>query len=184
MNSALGLFEDSLDWLNQHYKEYRFFTERDIVWTVQVHLMDAIANSLPSHQVHCNYPVLADQCKCLADVAVLDNTDTVPLAAEFKYEPDQSRDDTLPSKSPVVLWKEGVCQDVARGQRYGANHAAEAVVSVFIDEGSCFRRKDPPRGVIGQIGMTGCLCSFHEHQRHRLHGTCHPRFYRTLYDFA
>jgi hypothetical protein len=88
MNSALRVLEDSLDWLDQHYKEYRFFMEHDMGCTLQVRLMDGIANSLPYHQAHCNHAILVDQRNCLAHIGLLGNTTTVRSAADLKYEPD------------------------------------------------------------------------------------------------
>ena len=36
--AAAGLFEEVIAWLQDHYSEFEFWVERDLVWTVQSHL--------------------------------------------------------------------------------------------------------------------------------------------------
>ena len=41
MQTAVELFENTLNWLQENYFNFRFFTERDVVWTLQTHLSAA-----------------------------------------------------------------------------------------------------------------------------------------------
>jgi hypothetical protein len=69
----------------------------------------------------------------------------VEVAAEFKYEPAHARSDIWPSKFPVVFWgREGVGGDMERIQRFVSEGKARVAYSLFIDEGSHFRHRDPP----------------------------------------
>jgi|GEM_PF-4438921 len=37
------LFEEAFAWLREHYNGFCFYTERDVVWTVQNHLIYRIS---------------------------------------------------------------------------------------------------------------------------------------------
>jgi hypothetical protein len=39
---AVGLFEEVIAWLQDHYSEFEFWVERDLVWTIQSHLGQVI----------------------------------------------------------------------------------------------------------------------------------------------
>ena len=41
---AVGLFEEVIAWLEDHYSEFEFWVERDLVWTVQSHLGQALCD--------------------------------------------------------------------------------------------------------------------------------------------
>ena len=45
MANAEDLVDAGLDWLRQHYDRFRFFTERDVVWSVQTRLLDLVVST-------------------------------------------------------------------------------------------------------------------------------------------
>ena len=49
--SATELFENAMDWLREHYGEYRFFAERDVVWTVQKQILATIEGAQLPYRV-------------------------------------------------------------------------------------------------------------------------------------
>lgn len=51
MQTAVELFENTLNWLQENYFNFRFFTERDVVWTLQTHLQQQIVESKLNYQV-------------------------------------------------------------------------------------------------------------------------------------
>lgn len=53
MQLASDLFEEAIDWLKHDYHSYRFFMERDIVWTI--------------HPANCNGPSPFPLWRVLAD---------------------------------------------------------------------------------------------------------------------
>lgn len=141
MSEAAGLFEEALDWLRLNYPRFRFFVERDIVWTVQIRLAELIqARALP-YRVYNDYPILPGSGRSLCtDLALLNQQGEVEVAAEFKYEPSHDRTDIGPTKFPVVFWNEdGVLGDVQRVKRFAQKGAARAAYAIFIDEGGAFR---------------------------------------------
>lgn len=85
---AAGLFENAISWLRKNYKDYRFFTERDIVWTVQTHIIKLIEKQNLAHCIFHNFPVIPRKT---TDLAILRQDNSVEVAAEFKYEPSHGR---------------------------------------------------------------------------------------------
>jgi hypothetical protein len=75
---ATDLFASVLTWLEQNYTRYRFFTERDIVWTLQLRLSSQIEErSLPFRVFH-DYPILPGNRRSFCtDLALLDESGTV-----------------------------------------------------------------------------------------------------------
>ena len=143
---APELFEHSIRLLNRHYSDYRFFTERDVVWTVQTQLIEYIEQHGLPFRVFNDYGLGSRR---LADLVILDN-DSVEVAVEFKYEPSRSRKadmggDIPASKFPVVDWNE-VKKDVDRVQDFVRLKQSNVAYSVFIDEGSAFNWRDAPSG--------------------------------------
>lgn len=93
---ATGLYEDAITWLLKQYSSFQFFTERDIVWTVQTHIINEIRNRNLPLKLFDNFRVPS---KILIDLVILEErTDAILVAAEFKYEPDHSRVDITPGK--------------------------------------------------------------------------------------
>ena len=146
MESGSGLFEEALEWLHKNYASYRFYAERDLVWTVQTRLNSMIAQMGLPLQVFHGYPILPGKKQSLgADLAIVDSNGKVELTAEFKYEPSHGRTDILKTKFPVVAWgKGGVGHDVERVQQIVRAGRAGVAYSVFVDEGGCFHRSKRP----------------------------------------
>ena len=85
--TATELFESAMHWLRDHYTDYRFFTERDLVWTVQLRLLAEIESRGLPFRVFNDYTMSPG---IRTDIAILEG-DAVAVAAEFKYEPDSGR---------------------------------------------------------------------------------------------
>ena len=144
MEPASELFETSIAWLQDNYSNFRFFQERDLVWTVQTHINEKIEEQELPYQVFNDYPMLSGK---RTDLAILNQNGIVEVAVEFKYEPSHSRSDILPTKFPVVSWgNDGVGEDVERIHNFVDKRAAEVAYSIFIDEGSHFRNRNPYSG--------------------------------------
>lgn len=152
---ATELFEDALRWLKRNYTNYRFFTERDVVWTLQLRILQVIEEHGLPYRVF-NEHSLRVRGRTRADLAILGkDSDSVEVAAEFKYEPSHSRradrgGDILPSKlvPSVVFWSgEGsVEKDVMRVHEYTEQLNVKRAFSIFIDEGGWFRHRNPHPG--------------------------------------
>ena len=140
---ATGLFENAIERLREHYAEFRFFAERDLVWTVQCRLLEQIEDGDLAFRVFNDQRVGSRR----ADLAVMEG-DTVVVAVEFKYEPSHERDDRQGgdirhTKFPVVDWGE-VCTDIDRVHEFVEQHRARAAYSIFVDEGGAFRHRATP----------------------------------------
>ncbi len=120
MMEAAVVFESAIEWLRDNYSSFGFVAERDIVWTLQKHLKEALRENGLSHEVFNDYPMLPGKRRSLsADLVVSDASGVVEVAAEFKFEPSHRRRDILPGKLPVVFWgAEGVAKDVVRAREY------------------------------------------------------------------
>jgi len=146
MTSANDIYRDAIAWLVDYYDAHTFYTERDLVWTVQ----NRIASILAQHQlplrVFNDYPIKrAERRSLCADLAIVSiETNQIQLAAEFKYEPSHSRVDIPKSKFPVVLWgKDGVGKDIERAQLFVREDLTPICYTEFIDEGGAFRHRNP-----------------------------------------
>lgn len=140
------LFENALTWLQQTYHEHTFFVERDVVWTVQLWLIREIAGRGLPLRVFNDYAVVKGPRRGLCcDIAIVDQSNKVKVAAEFKYEPDHRRQDILPQKLPVVGWID-MQKDIARIRTFIEAGAIECGYTVFIDEGGYFRHRDAHSG--------------------------------------
>ena len=72
MKSATKLFEEAILWLRANYKNYRFFTERDMVWTIQTQVISVIGKEKLPYKVMNDYPILRGKRRSLcADIAIL-----------------------------------------------------------------------------------------------------------------
>jgi hypothetical protein len=45
VNDAEQFADQALAWLRDHYDEFRFFTERDLVWIIQTRLQSVIRDA-------------------------------------------------------------------------------------------------------------------------------------------
>jgi hypothetical protein len=139
LERAERLFEEGLDWLRAHYGAYVFFAERDIVWTLQLRLLELAEQGGGGLAVYNDYPMVS---RTRADLALLTDRGEVLVAAEFKYEPSHHRTDITQAKFPVVFWdSEGVGKDVRRAHEFVAAGRTQAAYAVFIDEGGAFRHR-------------------------------------------
>ena len=132
------LFESTIDWLRENYHDYRFYAERDIVWTVQTQLNKRIGELSLPYQVFNDYTM---KPRVRVDLAIL-NGDTVEVVAEFKYEPSRARSAAnggdIPSsklKESVVIWSEAE-KDIGRVQEFVQNGKTKVGYSIVIDEGN------------------------------------------------
>lgn len=148
MEKATDLFENAMVWLRDEYPRFRFFYERDVVWTVQTWIIERIEKGGLPYRVFNDYPVAPGKRRSLStDLAILGPGDAVEVAMEFKYEPAHWRSDILASKLPAVFWgRDGVAHDLERIRDYVTQGRAQAAYSVFIDEGGYFRSRQPHPG--------------------------------------
>ena len=147
MTTATQLFESALTWFTEHYGDWRFFQERDLVWVLQLRLSSEILEQRLPYRVFHGYKIIGIGS---TDLAILDPDDSVAVAAEFKYEPSHARStkqggDIWPTKFPVVFWTGdgSVEKDVQRVRNYVDSGKAAAAYSILIDEGRHFRWRDP-----------------------------------------
>lgn len=144
MDTALSVFGSTLVWFRINYSSFIFYTERDIVWTVQTKIIKQIReNNLP-FQVFNDYPMLSSRHRGLStDIAILDKErHTVELAIEFKYEPAHLRVDIPKNKFPVVDWF-AVEKDIARIDEFVQAGKAKIGISILVDEGGFFHVRTP-----------------------------------------
>ena len=148
MDIAADIFEKTMTWLGNNYGNYKFFTERDIVWTVQTSIIKIIETKKLPYRIFQEFPILYSNSKrSYTDLAILDKKDMVKVAIEFKYESSHKRNDVWPAKLPVVTWdKHGLGADIRRIKQYVLEGAAETAYSIFIDEGGHFRKRNPYPG--------------------------------------
>jgi hypothetical protein len=77
-----------------------------------------------------------------ADLVILDSTEVVEMAAEFKYEPSHKRNDIPSRKFSVVTWGyDGIAKDMERVREFVDRGKAKVAYAVFIDEGGHFHQK-------------------------------------------
>ena len=149
---TVEIFKSALRWLQDNYTDYRFYTERDLVWTIQGHIAEEIRQAGLPYRVFNDHTVFKGT---RADLAILDEGGFIELAAEFKYEPSHARradrgGDIWPSKldPSVVFWSGdgSVEKDVQRIREYVERGLAKEAFSVFVDEGGHFRHRNPHPG--------------------------------------
>ena len=148
MNAA-ELFENAMEWLREHYTDYRFFTERDIVWTVQLWLRGEMERQGLDYHVFNDHTMMP---KVRADIAIVQGS-SVEVAAEFKYErivaggPTRAAIFGRWTKFPVVAdWKEAERDIEARPKLHQSKQSERSAYSVVIDEGGRHKWRTPPNG--------------------------------------
>ncbi len=121
---ASELFENAIIWLKEHYAQFQFFVERDVVWTLQLYLIRQIREQSLPYPVFNDYPILPGTRRSLCvDLAILNTENLIEGAAEFKYEPSHQRAEFkyesshqqadiwptkfTPSATTHVVWSEG-----------------------------------------------------------------------------
>ena len=143
---AIELFKESLKWFKDNYGCY--FTERDIVLTVQQSLNRTIEERRLPYKVFNDYPMIPGPRRSLcADLVIMnkdedenDKNTRVEIAVEFKYEPDHHRIDLLKSKfkPTVIFWKEGVGKDIMRVNDFVNRGKSKEGCFILVDEGKYF----------------------------------------------
>lgn len=144
--TSVELFENSLEWFKKNYSRFKFYLERDIVYTLQTHLNDVIAKDSLPLKIHNDYPILPGIKRHLcADLVIKANNEKgeiIDVAVEFKYEPDHKREEILQSrfKPTVVFWngENSVLKDIERARKYVQDNKAKHAYSIFVDEGKYF----------------------------------------------
>jgi hypothetical protein len=92
MVAAATIVRECVDWLRSHYKEFQFFAERDIVWTLQIQLAELVHKSNAALCVRTEYPIFSGARRSVCtDLALVSLTGDIEFALEIKYEPDHSR---------------------------------------------------------------------------------------------
>ena len=145
-DDVVELFRESLTWLRKTWCGHQFFVQRDVVWTLQKHLIDAVAARHLPYRVCHNYTMWKGSRTALALVG---GDGRVTLAVEFQYEPNHDRaDEFTPGKfdPSVVDWNDGVGFGVKRVHEFVAKGLAEGAVSLFFDEGGHFAHRKPHPG--------------------------------------
>jgi hypothetical protein len=150
VQAASALFEEVVDWLREHYGQFEFWVERDVVWTVQTRLRKLVTERSLPFEVFNDYPLLSGPRRARsADLVIRDTAGVVLVAAEFKYEPSHRRAEfaALPGKLPMVFWgNDGVAKDVIRIREFVEAGAAATAFAMFLDEGRHFRHRAPHLG--------------------------------------
>jgi hypothetical protein len=147
---AIQLFDEAILWLKSNYGHFRFFTERDIVWTLQLHLLEDIEKQRLTLMVFENHKMPNNTH---IDLAILEQgTGAMLVGVELKYEPDHARTDIFPGKFPKVFWNSernhGVVQDVERIDNLIDNGNSVLGFVLFIDEGRHHSWRKAPKGSI------------------------------------
>ena len=160
------LFLDALAWLEANYARFRFFAERDVVWTVQTRLLEVINQQDLPFVVRHDVPLLPGSRRGLsADLVISSEDEGMVVAVEFKYEPSHHRDDIPKSKLPVVFWgAEGLAKDIVRIHKFIEAERATVAYAIFIDEGSAFRHRPAHLGAHGSTGARRMPRSGSSHQ--------------------
>lgn len=140
--AAEEVFNCTLIWLQKNYFTFQFYVERDIVWTIQQHVLQLVEDRRLSLKVFNDYPIMFNDKRGRVDLALIDENNLVALAVEFKYEPSHQRQDILSTKLPVVFWDE-VKKDIERIHHFVVSGKVQAAYSILIDEGGYFRKRVP-----------------------------------------
>jgi len=148
--NASALIEEAVDWLREHYRQFEFWVERDLVWTVQTHVRQVVAERVLPYLVLNDYPMLAGPRRAvLADLVIREKPSGAMVAVEFKYEPAHWRTEFMatPGKLPVWVWgADGVAKDMGRIRMFVDEGGASVAFALLIDEGRHFRHRPVPPG--------------------------------------
>jgi hypothetical protein len=146
--AAQALLDDGLWWLRETYAEHGFVVERDLVWTLQRHLVRQASDEGLPVRVFSDHGVEPGKRRHLsADIALLEADDPVPLVAvEFKFEPSPRRADVDRRKLPVTDWASAAL-DVERIRRWVGGGLARSGMALYFDEGGIVQgRRGPADG--------------------------------------
>jgi hypothetical protein len=142
--SAVEIFETALESVRRDYARLVFYVERDVVWTLQSRMREAMQARDLGLRLFNDYPILPGRRRGLSADLVILRGEEILLAVEVKYEPSHARTDIPQGKLPVVFWgAEGVAKDIERIQQFVASGRVRHAISVFLDEGGAFRQRPP-----------------------------------------
>ena len=152
-DSLSSLFAESLAWLQNNYRSYRFFMERDIVWMLQTHMVEEAKRQRLPVSIYDNHTIAVGK---QVDIAIIKKDGSIDTAVEIKYEPDHQRADLdisagklLPSR---VDWNTpksgGVEPDIERVRVFVKKGLANHGCFVLFDEGSHFAKMPLPQGSV------------------------------------
>ena len=155
------IFDKIINEFTETYTPNYFYTERDIVWTIQKRLIEKIKERelQDKYRIFNEYPLLKvvkgekgkGRSKSTDLVIKNKKENRIEIAIEFKYEPDHKRKDMPPDKlkQQVVFWKD-VMKDLDKikylmeelNLKQGEK-PPKIVYFIFIDEGKyraeCYR---------------------------------------------
>lgn len=136
---AEDLFDSVMEWLGGEYKNFHFYVERDLVWTIQKELKKRIAAGENGFEVFNDYPMIqqAGARALSTDLAIL-RGDQVLLAVEFKFEPTRGGVEftTMGKKWPVVEfgWHRDGSEKCPKGKPVGVHRDIKRVEDFVVDE--------------------------------------------------
>lgn len=125
------------------YHTFLFFTERDIVWTIQKLLINH-CDLKNIYSIYNDYGILPSnninaKRKLSSDLVIVNNeTKKVELVIEFKYEPSHKRTDIMKNKFPVINFN-GVLKDIKKIETIKQKFLSNSVISILFDENLSFK---------------------------------------------
>lgn len=144
-NKAYRIFEEVFNKFKENYRENFFYTERDVVWTIQKGLKEKFEEG-GEYEVFNDYPLLEGGRRAKSTDLVIRNKKTkeIEVAIEFKYEPNHNRKEIdIPKKKfNVVSWN-GVTKDKEKINELKKGDKCKIAIAIFIDEGGHFSKKFP-----------------------------------------
>lgn len=151
-NKSYKIFEGVFNEFKEKYQKNFFYTERDIVWTIQKRLKERIVKlGLENiYTVFNEYPLLKGKKRANSTDLVIKNRGVVEIALEFKYEPNHNREgiDIPKEKFPVTSLnlikkdEEKIKLLIKGGELKRGEMRPGRAIAIVIDEGGYFYNKD------------------------------------------
>jgi hypothetical protein len=92
VSTTSELVEGAFRWLQEHYNQFSFYQERDLVWTIQSYLVAEIRRRDLDLCVWNDYTLFREGRRAeSADLALQAADRTIKVAIEFKFEPSHAR---------------------------------------------------------------------------------------------
>lgn len=156
MIEAKDIFEDAMKWLKDHYGNWCFFTERDIVWVLQNYMIPQIRDKSLPYRLFYNFEMYPENKKggkkssqggdarnkvpMAADLVIFnDDKKIVEVAIEIKYEPSHQRKYNPKAKiimqsdiEPTAIWHGKYPVAFFRKQRAGNGGSVEKDIERII----------------------------------------------------